>query len=86
MAWTREQVDLLGAIVALAAFVLADAVFAARLARMPGAERVAGILMVLLALPAAFLLFTAGRLERPTLSPIRHSRCPATCPVNVKQT
>jgi hypothetical protein len=65
MALSREQCDLLGGVVAIAAFVLADAVFIARLMRSPGAEQVVGALFLLLFVPVLYLGISAFHLARP---------------------
>jgi len=67
MRFSKEQCDVLGGIVAIAAFLLADAVFIARLMRSPGAERAFGLLLVALLLPATYLLVSASALSRPPI-------------------
>ncbi len=65
MALSKKQCDLLGGIVAAAAFLLADAVFVARLAGSHNAEQFAGILFLGLSVPVTYLLISAFRGDRP---------------------
>ncbi len=62
-----EMTNRLGAIVALAFYVLAILVFVARLLGAGRFERPLGYLEFLLAIPLVYLLLTARQLERPML-------------------
>jgi hypothetical protein len=65
MTFSKDACDLLGGIVALAAFVLADVVFLARLMRSPGVEQIFGVLILLLFVPLAYLGISAFHVPRP---------------------
>ena len=67
MDFSKERCDLLGAVVAVSAFLLADAVFIARLATHPEAERLFGVFLLLLLLPLAYLQVSAFYLPRPRI-------------------
>ncbi len=62
-----EMTNRLGAIAAIAFYVLAILVFGARLLGAGGFERPLGWIEFLLAIPLVYLLLTARQLERPTL-------------------
>jgi len=64
---SKEQVDVLGAVVALSAFLLADVIFISRMTGSPEVERVGGVLFLGLALPATYLLLSSSRLHRPPI-------------------
>ena len=62
-----EKTNLLGAIVAIAYYVLVILIFAARLAGRPRLEHGLGYALFLLAVPLAYLLAKAPPLQRPAL-------------------
>jgi hypothetical protein len=64
---SKAQVDVLGAVVAILAFLSSDAIFIARMTGSPRIERVGGVLFLGLALPAIYLLLSASRLHRPPI-------------------
>ncbi len=57
----------LGAVLSLITLGLCILIFVFRMAGLPSAERWTGILFMAMALPFAYLLMTAGALQRPTL-------------------
>jgi hypothetical protein len=67
MAFSRVTCDLLGGIVAVSAFLLADAVFVARLMKSPGAEQIFGVLFVLLLVPLVYLGVSTLHLPPPPI-------------------
>jgi hypothetical protein len=67
MTFSREQCDLLGALVAISAFLLADAVFISRMLKNPEAEWLFGLLLLMLLVPLTYLMISTLYLPRPPI-------------------
>jgi len=67
MEFSKERCDLLGGIVAISAFLFADAVFIARMTKNPKVEWVFGLFLLLLVIPVAYLQVSAFYLPRPRI-------------------